>query len=68
MGENRPADPKINDVWVTAAGVLEYYNGADWVPYLSPPETGPGEEFQPGMLEQEPADESDAPDETSGDS
>lgn len=73
MADNRPANPKVNDVCVTDAGTLEYYNGTTWVAYLSPPETVPGATFQPGLLEEATPDESDGEsdggsDETSGDS
>jgi hypothetical protein len=39
--DNRPVNPKINDVWVTDAGVVEYYDGTTWVRYLSPPDSEP---------------------------
>ena len=75
MGDNRPANPKINDVWLTDAGALEYYDGTQWLPYQSPPEW----DLQPGYLEESPpddegpyetkgADNTEGPDETSGDS
>jgi hypothetical protein len=61
LGDNRPANPKTNDVWVTNAGVLEYYNGTAWVAYLSPPETGPDQIFQPGILEEAAPDDDEGP-------
>jgi hypothetical protein len=72
VGDNRPANPKANDVWVTKAGVLMYYkiSGGEgkWVPFLSPPEAGPGPVMQPGMLGDAESDEAPGDDETSGDS
>jgi hypothetical protein len=72
MGDNRPANPKVNDVWVSETGVLEYYKVSDgkgeWVPYLSPPEAGPGPGFQPGFLEEAVPDEASGDDEASEDS
>jgi hypothetical protein len=55
LGDNRPANPKINDAWVTDAGVAEYYNGTDWVPYLSPVDMGDSD-FVQGLLEAEKTD------------
>jgi hypothetical protein len=72
LGDNRPANPKINDVWVTEAGALEYYDGTDWVPYVSPPDWDlPPVLLEPEAIAEEELDEAvpgeaEGADETSG--